>query len=307
MNKYTKFLIAILCSIILILAAAIARFYWNVSKSSSVISNQIDSLTEIDRSMDGYCIFTDSSGMYGVLDRSNRIIVDAEWKELEFFSSGYLLAKREVDQQDLVGILNMDGDVIVPFLYSDMQQLTKFLIVGVIGQNVGYVFYSDSFDPISNETWDRYQINDHFLTAFLKNDTFHFEMKEHSFHLTSFDLTRASIPECTLSFSLESSDVTLLTVQEWGFYMDLLEQFAGKLKSGQLGSYAGAMPEDMQNLSFLHTEKEITMLYADNVFSNSFAVAYQDQSTKEQKMFYVTVSIKRNEQNQLTIADVRFS
>ena len=117
MNKHTKFLIAILCSIILILAAAIARFYWNVSKSSSVISNQIDSLTEIDRSMDGYCIFTDSSGMYGVLDRSNRIIVDAEWKELEFFSSGYLLAKREVDQQDLVGILNMDGDVIVPFLY----------------------------------------------------------------------------------------------------------------------------------------------------------------------------------------------
>ena len=110
-----------------------------------------------------------------------------------------------------------------------------------------------------------------------------------------------------MSFSLESSDVTLLTVQEWGFYMDLLEQFAGKLKSGQLGSYAGAMPEDMQNLSFLHTEKEITMLYADNVFSNSFAVAYQDQSTKEQKMFYVTVSIKRNEQNQLTIADVRFS
>ena len=290
MNKHTKFLIAILCSIILILAAAIARFYWNVSKSSSVISNQIDSLTEIDRSMDGYCIFTDSSGMYGVLDRSNRIIVDAEWKELEFFSSGYLLAKREVDQQDLVGILNMDGDVIVPFLYSDMQQLTKFLIVGVIGQNVGYVFYSDSF-----------------VTVFLKNDTFHFEMKEHSFHLTSFDLTRASIPECTLSFSLESSDVTLLTVQEWGFYMDLLEQFAGKLKSGQLGSYAGAMPEDMQNLSFLHTEKEITMLYADNVFSNSFAVAYQDQSTKEQKMFYVTVSIKRNEQNQLTIADVRFS
>ena len=70
MNKHTKFLIAILCSIILILAAAIARFYWNVSKSSSVISNQIDSLTEIDRSMDGYCIFTDSSGMYGVLDRS---------------------------------------------------------------------------------------------------------------------------------------------------------------------------------------------------------------------------------------------
>ena len=52
MNKHTKFLIAILCSIILILAAAIARFYWNVSKSSSVISNQIDSLTEIDRSMD---------------------------------------------------------------------------------------------------------------------------------------------------------------------------------------------------------------------------------------------------------------
>ena len=61
MNKHTKFLIAILCSIILILAAAIARFYWNVSKSSSVISNQIDSLTEIDRSMDGYCIITDSS------------------------------------------------------------------------------------------------------------------------------------------------------------------------------------------------------------------------------------------------------
>ena len=93
MNKHMRLLFAALIIVIIVLAAAITRFYSHTDNnvyeggSQSAIAKKLDINS-------GYILFQDSSGMYGLADSSERVVVSPEWESLRFTDSAFLIAEK---------------------------------------------------------------------------------------------------------------------------------------------------------------------------------------------------------------------
>lgn len=166
MNKRTRLIVSLLFMALIILAVAITRFYLNVPKNPAVNggSDNVEKIVETNH--DGYSIFTDSSGNYGIA-QTGRISAVAEWESLEFAGDYLCIAFKKIDDTLKYGCIDFDGNVVVPFIYNKIEKKSignRIFYCAKAESDDSFVIYNSDFVPCFNTTWKTCEFTDEELT-----------------------------------------------------------------------------------------------------------------------------------------------
>ncbi|MBR1738929.1 MAG: hypothetical protein IJ737_01440 [Ruminococcus sp.] len=156
MSRRSKLIIPVLVIVLVALAAAVVRFYLSVPDNISGGGSQTDIVRRLSSDADGNKVFEDSSGMCGVIDSGNRVIIAPEWLELTFTGNETCIASRRIGGRILTGCVDFDGSMTVPFIYSSITKHTAGETVFYIAEadaDGQYVIYSRDFVPVFRQSW----------------------------------------------------------------------------------------------------------------------------------------------------------
>ena len=156
MNKRTKLIVSLLFIVIIILAAAVTRFYSSVPDEVSGGVNQPEVARRLASDSEGNDIFEDSSGLCGVLDSRDRVIVAPDWLELSFAGDNTCIASKRIGGRVLFGCIDFEGNVTVPFVYSSItpHQTSDFTFyIAEAAADGQFVVYDGSFTPMFRQSW----------------------------------------------------------------------------------------------------------------------------------------------------------
>ncbi len=162
-----RLVVSILFVVIIVLAAAITKFYSDTSKSTSPQSAEtdIDKMHGADRY--GNRIFENSSGLYGIADANDRIIVAPEWSELTFADNDMCIAASSINGTVLKGCINYDGNIVVPLIYKSITRhaFGSFTFYTAEADADGsWVIYDRNFSPCFSRSWESCNISDDTIT-----------------------------------------------------------------------------------------------------------------------------------------------
>ena len=73
-------------------------------------------ISSIDSDSSGNRIFRENSGLFGIIDSNDRIIVAPEWLDLKFTDGNMCIAKQRIDGNLLIGCIDYEGNISVPFI-----------------------------------------------------------------------------------------------------------------------------------------------------------------------------------------------
>lgn len=156
MNKRTRLIISLLFIVVIILAVAITRFYFNVPDNSDVNGGGEGIEKIIDTNDDGISIFSDGNGRFGITE-SGRIITAPEWTSIEFAGKDIYIASREISGKIKFGCIDYEGNVVVPLIYSSIEKISvgdTVMYRAVSEENGSIVLYNESFVPYFNTPWE---------------------------------------------------------------------------------------------------------------------------------------------------------
>lgn len=163
MNKHTKLVVSVLFVVIIILAVGITRFYFNVSRNTGSSTDSAEIVRKLDIDEDGNRIFEDASGMYGIVDSRDKIIVAPEWLELSFADGKNCIASKRIGGRLLTGCINYEGNITIPFIYRNISrhQLEDFTFYIAESDSDGsHTIFDEGFVPCFMHSWDEAEITE---------------------------------------------------------------------------------------------------------------------------------------------------
>ncbi len=215
-----KLLFGILLCLLLFFAVAVAQFYYRRTANASGTTTTADVTTTSDH------IFQDSTtGLYGLADAEDNVTIEPEWKSLYFIGEDGVAAAKKIGNTTVTGVLDREGDVIVPFVYQDLSYVNEQVIVGSLPQDDLYFLYDNTFHKLTDCAWNAYQWKDSVLTLQRNTDTFSYEQTEDEIALCAFDLQRAIQRRTVSIYCEESQTVSLFSVEVWCSLGDDLSTF----------------------------------------------------------------------------------
>ena len=157
MNKHTRLVASLLFVVIIILAAAITRFYLNVPDDTGSKTSQAEIVRRLMDDGKGNCIFSDGSGEFGIADSEDRIIVAPEWREIRFAGNGICIAASKSGSRMIYGCIDYEGNIVIPFIYSDIKKHETAGCIYYIAESAAdgsCVLYDEDFLPCFRHSWD---------------------------------------------------------------------------------------------------------------------------------------------------------
>lgn len=156
MNKRTKLVVSLLFVVIIILAAAVTRFYSAVPDEVIGGVNQPDISRRLETNSDKYTIFENGSSLCGILDSRDRVIVAPEWLTLSFAGENACTASKRIGGKVLSGCIDYEGNITVPFIYSTItrhQKDTQVFYIAEADADGQFVIYDADFRPAFRQSW----------------------------------------------------------------------------------------------------------------------------------------------------------
>lgn len=154
MNKRTRLIVSLLFAVVIILAAAITRFYVNVPKNSAVNGGEgIEKILASDDS--GYTVFSDSAGLCGIAE-AGRITAAPEWISLRFAENDICIASKKIGGSEKFGCIDFEGNVVVPLIYGSIEKKrvgATELYLACSEEDESYVLYDERFVPQFGVPW----------------------------------------------------------------------------------------------------------------------------------------------------------
>jgi len=157
LNKHMRLIASVLFIVIIILAVAITRFYSDTGKSPDTGDPQPAVSKKLGRDSEGNRLFQDSSGSYGLLDSSDRIIVSPEWQDISFTDGSMCIASKRLRGKNLVGCIDYEGNITVPFIYSGIERFNangQTVYIARTSDRGSAVVYDLQFNPCFSRAWD---------------------------------------------------------------------------------------------------------------------------------------------------------
>ena len=220
MNKHTKLVVGVLITILVLLIAATVSFSMNISKQTSADNTAPSDVIN----PDGNQIVRCENGLYGMSDSNGSVIIDLEWAGLRFLGTDYLAA---VNQDQYVGVLDMDGNIVAPFVYSEVHALTDNYYLAEFAESDQAVLYDRAFHAFDFSVWDTCKWADDQLTLSRKGHTFYYTISEESLLLEQADL---SCGNCAVSWN-DKSDAAAFSPLQWSYAADTFAHLLDMIQS----------------------------------------------------------------------------
>lgn len=154
MNNRTRLIVSLMFAAVIILAAAITRFYVGSSSEDGSGGDSEDIVRTVAVNENGYSIFSGENDLFGIAE-ADKITAPAEWLSLSFAEDNRCIAETNVGGSTKTGCIDYEGNVVVPLVYSDIQRLAagNTVIYTASAEDGSVVVYDKSFTPIFSRTW----------------------------------------------------------------------------------------------------------------------------------------------------------
>ncbi|MDE5834121.1 MAG: WG repeat-containing protein [Ruminococcus sp.] len=262
LNKQTRFIVSALFIVIIMLAIAIRKFYSDTTPSTGNNTFQTDIINSIDTDDSGNRIFKDNSGLSGIIDGSDRIIVAPEWHELKFTDNNICIARQRINEKLMTGCIDYEGNVIVPLIYNDIEHNEEdgFEFYTATSGDNSCVIYDGRFVPCFRRSWKSYNLSDNEITLKTDRATYEYAINKDGFRLKSAEivgktLDRSYVLSINSRILLSKLSVSMLEkmTEITGKYIeyaytgndDILENISNGKRSG----FTQMFPEDHKILS----------------------------------------------------------
>lgn len=139
----------------------------------------------------GNRIFSDSNGLFGIIDSNDRIIVAPEWLDLKFTDGSLCIAKQRTDGNLLVGCIDYEGNISVPFIYQNIEYHQEKDFSFYIAESAGdssCVIYDSRFVPCFARSWKSYSLSDGGITLKTDSGTYEYAVNQDGFRLKSAEV-----------------------------------------------------------------------------------------------------------------------
>lgn len=154
MNNRTRLIVSLMFAVVIILAAAITRFYVDSHNEdgSGSDSDAIVRIADIDGT--GYSIFSGENDLFGIAE-ADKITAAAEWLSLSFAENNRCIAQTKIGGSTKTGCIDYEGNVVVPLVYSDIKRVAvgNVVLYAASAENGSAVVYDKDFTPKFSRTW----------------------------------------------------------------------------------------------------------------------------------------------------------
>lgn len=155
MNKRTRLVVSLLFIVLIILAVAITRFYFNAENNPDINGENEGIEKILDTNSDGYSVFSDENGSCGISE-SGRILAVPEWESLDFAGDNICIASKKINGTVKYGCIDFEGNVVVPLIYSSIEKKTAAGLTFYCADSQadeGCVLYNGDFVPCFDRSW----------------------------------------------------------------------------------------------------------------------------------------------------------
>lgn len=286
MNKHTRLLVSLLFAVIIILAVGITRFYIDVSKDTAISSKTAEIVRVLDSDTSGNRIFEDGNGLFGIVDKSNHVIVEPQWLSLSFTEGEKCIASKHIGGKVLTGCIDYEGNAVVPLIYKSMtaHSFDGFQFYAAETDADGScIVYDADFNPCFMRSWDSCTINGDSLI--LESGDCSFTYK---YGGSGFTCTYASIngQACGKEFNLNISSRILLSKLNSFMLEKIALGISGYLEfalSGDQSFLSGITePKNYSSFTKLFPEDEKILSVSVNKIPNIYIYSEKPDSASRQ-------------------------
>lgn len=256
MNRHIRLVVSVLFAVIIILAAAITRFYFNVSKDAGGAGSTVEIVRKLSIDKSGNRIFEDGSGLYGIVDSSDRVIAAPEWLQLHFAGDGVCIAVKNISGRTLQGCIDYDGNISVPFIYKriTLRNIGGFEFYEAESDADGsIVLYSMDFTPLFMWSWDSLEVSGDELIIKKGDDILRFAAGENGLTCTSA-VIRGSAAGSEYEISLESR--LLLSKLDYNMLSTISDGIGAYLRYAFEDD-----PDDLYNMALLENISDFSGIF----------------------------------------------
>lgn len=268
------------------LGIAVSRFYAAKTEDPSA-SHHVSSVPEQDSC---YIFQEESTGLYGLSDADGRIIAAAEWKNLSFIGDYGVAAVKQIGTESVMGVLDREGNVIVPFVYQDLSYVNNQILVGKLLHEDLYFLYDRSFQDLTNCTWNAYLLKDNGLTLQRGTDSFFYQQIKDGIALRSFDLQRTIQRKVVTMHCEHQVTAQRYPVEVWQMLGDDLSEFLKAYQRNDETAAAAFLSSDaVTQLHPLISKNKAEKWLVD--WNSSIGIS--SQMTQDNTVF-CTITVKRD-------------
>lgn len=185
MNKHTRLIVSVLFIGIIVLAVAITRFYSRTEKSAVTSGSQTVIEKKLGFDSSGNRAFQNSDGLVGIIDSSERVIVSPEWQSIKFTNNkDRCIASKRISGKEMFGCIDYEGNIVVPFVYSNIEFISsaeRVLYIAQAADKKSSVVYNSDFNPCFSRAWDSCKYNNGDLTVTSGTGSYTYSVKNSVF------------------------------------------------------------------------------------------------------------------------------
>ena len=216
MNKHTRLIVSVLFIGIIVLAVAITRFYSRTGKSAVSSGSQIIIEKKLGFDSSGNRAFQNNEGLVGIIDSSERVIVSPEWQSIKFTNSDKCIASKRIHGKELFGCIDYEGNIIIPFVYSNIEVAAsagRVLYIAQAADKKSSVVYNSDFVPCFSRAWDSCSYNNGDLTVTAGKGNYTYYVRNSDFIFKNAVLEDVCL-DCPYSVNITASGLTLPMMEE---------------------------------------------------------------------------------------------
>ena len=217
MNKQTRLIVSLLFIGIIVLAVAITRFYSRTEKSADSQKSQNDIEKRLNFDSSDNRAFKNGEGLVGIIDSSERIIVSPEWESIRFTNNkDRCIASKRIRGKELFGCIDYEGNIVVPFVYSNIDLISsaeRVIYIAHAADKKSSVVYNSDFSPCFSRAWDSCEYNSGELTVTAGSGSYTYLVKNSVFVFKNAVITGEAL-KCDYSINVKASGLTVPMIEK---------------------------------------------------------------------------------------------
>lgn len=177
MNSQTKFLISMLFIIVIILCVFLTRFYFDVTKNTenSTRDSRVESIV---RSFGELQVFHSADGGCGLLGADLSILIEPDWIDILDVTNSLVLVSGRIDQKILIGGIDYEENVILPFVFSSVETLGNGFHIAAVAQDGRKIILDRNYQPVFQESFLSAEYHDSLITVQNEKKIFIYDAEE---------------------------------------------------------------------------------------------------------------------------------
>ena len=171
MNWHIKLMFIFLFCTLVVMLAALIKFYYDVNKENNQAYLDSNIITDLSTDKTNYKIIRNDDGMLGIVDSEGRSVIEPQWDNIYILNSNRFAVLKKINDVLKMGIIDSDENYITPFIYTKFISVDNDYLIGYFENETGFSVFDTCGNLITDKKWLKYQYDKDNKKLTLSNDS----------------------------------------------------------------------------------------------------------------------------------------